>query len=53
MVILVFVDHMVNEHAAVGVILECSVVSDVAGVVVETQSVCVVYLVVRLKLCHY
>ena len=33
MVILRFVEHMVNEHA---VVLKCSVVSDVAGVVVQT-----------------
>ena len=42
MVILGVVEHMVNEHAAVGVMLECSVVSDVAGVVVQTQGVYVV-----------
>ena len=43
MVILGVVEHMVNEHAAVGVMLKCSVVSDdVAGVVVQTQGVCVV-----------
>ena len=42
MVILGFVEHTVNEHAAAGVMLECSVVFDVAGVVVQTQGVCVV-----------
>ena len=43
-VILAFVEHMVNEHAdvAVGVMLECSVVPDVAGVVLETLAVCAV-----------
>ena len=42
MVVLGCVGHMVKEHTDVGVMLECSVVSDVAGVVVETQGGCVV-----------
>ena len=42
MVILGVVEHMVNEHAAVGVMLECSMVSDVAEVADQTQGVCVV-----------
>ena len=41
MMILEFVEHMVNEHSAAGVMLECPLVSDVAGAVVETQGVCV------------